>query len=235
MGFRSPVTLATLDGYLHLPSNSRLPMKGTGGALSGRRAVFLDRDGVLVEDVHYLTSPDQLRLIPSVANALSRLQDQFLVIVVTNQSAIARGLMTEDDLMNIHAELTNLLGSDGITVDAFYYCPHLPEAVVPTYKIDCNCRKPGPGMLLRAADDWQVDLNRSFMVGDMPRDIEAGLAAGVVPIMVGDFNPGPSQKVKCVRDLVAASQVVLGAEGRLTKEFEDLNPEISVSADPKRG
>ena len=226
---QSPLTLATLDGYLHLPSHSRLPIKGAeGGTLTHRRAVFLDRDGVLVEDVHYLTSPDQLRLLPSAASALGRLQDQFFIIVVTNQSAIARGFMTEDDLMNIHAELASLFASEGITVDALYYCPHLPEAAVPTYKIDCTCRKPGPGMLLRAAADWHIDLNRAFMIGDTPRDSEAALAAGVVPIMVGDFPQGPSQRVKRVRNLMEASRVILDTEPSLAEEWEDHHSGISV-------
>ncbi len=91
---------------------------------------------------------------------------------------VARGFLTEEDLMTIHTELTNLLAAEGVTVDALYYCPHLPEAIVPAYKSECTCRKPQPGMLLQAADDWGIDLFKSWMVGDSLSDLLAGKNAG---------------------------------------------------------
>ena len=206
-----PTSLAKMKGYLHLPLNSRLPFTSIGGGgLLARRAVFLDRDGVLVEDVHFLTSPKQLRLLPGVTSALCELQSRFFVIVVTNQSGIARGFLTEEDLMTIHAELVRLLSAEGVTVDALYYCPHLPEAVVPAYGISCICRKPGPGMLLRAAGDWRIDLSQSFLMGDTFRDIEAARRAGVKGIMIGEGCRVVDQNVLVAPNLAAAARLILG-------------------------
>ena len=216
-----PPSITKKDGYLHLPSNSRLPRTGIkGDALPTRKAAFLDRDGVVVEDVHFLTSVDQLKVLPGVANALRLLQDRFFIIVVTNQSGVARGFLTEEDLMTIHTELTNLLTSEGVTVDALYYCPHLPEAVVPAYKSECTCRKPEPGMLLQAADDWGIDLFQSCMVGDSPRDIEAARRAGVRGIIVGDKAQDVHRGVPIVPDLAAAVSLMLEKEFPLSHVAE---------------
>ena len=197
--------------YCHLPSNSRL-INYQQNEVMGTRAVFLDRDGVLVEDVHYLTSPHQLKLLPGVTDALSSLKSRFFIIVVTNQSAIARGLMSESDLLTIHVELNNLLASEGCTVDALYYCPHLPSAVVSDYRSDCNCRKPRPGMLLNAANDWKIDLNRSFMVGDRVTDSEAAIAAGVSPVLIGNDKNRSGGYITYVQNLRNASIFINGAD-----------------------
>ena len=149
----------------------------------GRPAVFLDRDGTLIEDVGYPTRPEQIRILGGVARALSRLTAAgYQLIVVTNQSAIARGRLTEDDLHRFHQALDDQLDLLGARVDAYYACPHLPdasEAARPELAVECDCRKPKPGLILRAAQDMDLDLDQSWLVGDKWRDIAAGQAAGV--------------------------------------------------------
>ncbi len=143
------------------------------------RAVFLDRDGVLIADVHYLTAEDQIRVLPRVPEALARLRaGGWRLIVATNQSVVARGWITEEDLRRIHRALLGALRERGAEIDAVYYCPHHPGAAVAAYRRACDCRKPGPGMLLRAARDFGLDLQASVIVGDAASDIEAGRRAG---------------------------------------------------------
>jgi len=150
-----------------------------------RPAVFLDRDGTIVREVGYLKSPRQMRLLPRAAKAVRLLRDAgFAVVVVTNQSGIARGIFTEDDAEHIHAALRRRLARRGAHLDGIYYCPHHPEATRPAYRVTCPCRKPAPGMLLRAASDLDLDLNTSFAVGDGERDLLAGLRAGCTIVLV---------------------------------------------------
>ena len=150
-----------------------------------RPAVFLDRDGTIIREVGYLRSPTQMRLLPRAAEAIKRLsQAGYAVIVVTNQSAIARGMLREHDLEAIHVALRRRLARRGAHLDATYYCPHHPEAVLPEYRRSCRCRKPAPGMLLRAARQLGLDLKRSFAVGDGERDLAAGIRAGCGAVLV---------------------------------------------------
>ena len=149
----------------------------------GQAAVFLDRDGVLIEEVGYPTRPEHIRILGGVARALARLaQAGFKQIVVTNQSAIARGLMTEEDLDRFHEALDEQLDLLGVGVDAYYACPHHPdpsEAARQDLAVECECRKPKPGLILQAAEDLEIDLDASWLVGDTWRDIQAGQAAGL--------------------------------------------------------
>jgi D,D-heptose 1,7-bisphosphate phosphatase len=155
------------------------------GAEARRRAVFLDRDGVLVRDVDHLTSVSQLEILPGVPEALRRLHDAgWAVVVVTNQSVVARGWLTEDGLRDIHRELASRLAARGAVLDAIYYCPHHPDGAVAAYRLACDCRKPKPGLLLRAADDLDLDLGASVMVGDVPTDVEAGKRAGCRTVLI---------------------------------------------------
>ena len=141
------------------------------------RAVFLDRDGTLIEEVGYATRPEQIRILGGVARALARLAGAgYKLVVVTNQSGIARGLLTEDDLNRFHQALDDHLGLLAARVDVYYTCPHHPdpaEAVRPELAVDCQCRKPRPGLILQAARDLGLDLAESWLVGDTWRDIEA--------------------------------------------------------------
>lgn len=156
-----------------------------------QKCVFLDRDGTINRYVGFLTHIDQLELLPGAAEAVRRINESgYLAIVVTNQPVIARGEVTTAQLQQIHDKLETLLGQEGAYVDAIYYCPHHPHkgyaGEIPELKIDCDCRKPKPGMLLQAAKDFHIDLSASYMVGDRESDTLAGQAAGCTPILVGE-------------------------------------------------
>lgn len=149
-------------------------------------AVFFDRDGVLIEDVHLLTSPGEVKLLNGASWAVTALKKAgYQVIVITNQTVVARGLATEQDVQIVHERIQHLLvEAGGEPVDAFYFCPHHPNATLQVYRINCQCRKPRPGMLLRAAEDRHIDLKRSYVVGDRITDIIAGQRAGCTTILV---------------------------------------------------
>jgi D-glycero-D-manno-heptose 1,7-bisphosphate phosphatase len=148
-------------------------------------AVFLDRDGTLIEDVDYLSAFDQIVVFPWTIDALRLLvRAGFLTIVVTNQSAVARGIVAEDFVTETHQELNRRFGRGGAHVDGFYYCPHHPEATVERYRGSCRCRKPDPGMIEAGALDHAVDLTRSWMIGDRWIDVATGNRAGVRSILV---------------------------------------------------
>lgn len=148
-----------------------------------QKAVFLDRDGTVNRHVGLLRDIDQMELLPGAAEAIWKInQSGYLAILVTNQPVIARGEVTVEQLREIHNKLETLLGHEGAYLDAIYYCPHHPdkghEGEIPELKIDCDCRKPKPGMLLKAAEEFNIDLASSWMVGDSERDILAGKAVG---------------------------------------------------------
>lgn len=142
-------------------------------------AAFLDRDGTLITDVNYLRSPDQIRLLETGVEGMRILTRAGVpIVIVTNQAGIARGYLTEEGLFEIHQVLLGRLAAAGISVAGIYYCPHHASEGEPPYRAACACRKPRPGMLLRAARDLGLDLAASMMAGDAPSDAEAGLAAG---------------------------------------------------------
>jgi D-glycero-D-manno-heptose 1,7-bisphosphate phosphatase len=150
-----------------------------------RRAVFLDRDGTLVYPRHYPSHPEELRLYENIGPGLRRLQKAgFRLVVITNQAGIARGYFTENDLHLMHEYLSGELARLGVQLDAIYYCPHHPDGVIPELAFRCQCRKPAPGMLLAAAADLNIDLARSWLVGDILDDVEAGHRAGCRSILV---------------------------------------------------
>jgi D-glycero-D-manno-heptose 1,7-bisphosphate phosphatase len=145
-----------------------------------RKAVFLDRDGVLNIERHYLHRIEDFEFVPGTPQALQRLQrDGWALVVVTNQSGIARGYYSEDDFQRLSAHIRSVLQAHGVELDAVLHCPHLPDAAVEAYRRDCDCRKPAPGLLLRAAAELNIDLRASVMVGDRDSDLRAGRAAGV--------------------------------------------------------
>ena len=148
-----------------------------------QKAIFLDRDGTINVYKGFLTKAEDFELIPRVAEAIKQInRSGYLAIVVSNQPVIARGDCSFDDLKAIHDKMETLLGNEGAFVDAIYYCPHHPdkgfEGERVEYKTNCECRKPKPGLLLKAAKDWNIDLNESYMIGDSERDVAAGNAAG---------------------------------------------------------
>ena len=149
------------------------------------KAIFLDRDETLIEDPGYINHPDQVKLLDGVAEALIELKGlEYKLIIVTNQSAVARGIVTEKVLGEIHNRLKQLLTEKGVFLDRIYYCPYHPDGVIPKYHKESDCRKPNPGMLLRAADEMDIDLSRSWCIGNSSRDIEAGLRAGCKTILI---------------------------------------------------
>jgi D-glycero-D-manno-heptose 1,7-bisphosphate phosphatase len=150
-----------------------------------RSAVFLDRDGTLVHAAHYPSRPQDLHLYDNIGPGLRALQSLgFRLVVITNQAGIARGYFDEGDLQRMHAYLRAELALWGVRLDGIYYCPHHPEGVVPELAVSCTCRKPQPGMLLQAARDLDLDLRRSWFVGDILDDVEAGNRAGCRTILV---------------------------------------------------
>ncbi|QXE92247.1 D-glycero-beta-D-manno-heptose 1,7-bisphosphate 7-phosphatase [Geomonas subterranea] len=185
-----------------------------------QRAVFLDRDGTINEEVQYLSRVEDFRLIPGVPYALQRLKDAgFLLVVVTNQSGVGRGLYDETALQAVHDRMHEELGVFGITIDACYFCPHHPEHAVGHYRVECSCRKPSPGMLEQAAVDLDIDLSRSYMIGDKLGDIEAGLNAGCTSLMVltgyGAVESARLPKgVRAYEDLQAAVEAIFVAEAK---------------------
>ena len=160
-----------------------------------QKCVFLDRDGTLNKYVGFLRDIDQLELLPGAAEAVRKINESgYLAIVVTNQPVIARGEVTVPQLQEIHNKLETLLGREGAYVDAIYYCPHHPHkgfgGEVPELKFDCDCRKPKPGMLLKAAEDFHIDLSASYMVGDGDNDVQCGVNAGCIPVKIGEGPEG---------------------------------------------
>lgn len=150
-----------------------------------KRALFLDRDGTLIEEAHFLSRADQVRLLAGSIEALRFAKKAGLTtVLVTNQSAVGRGRLREVELQKIHSHLRELVESSGARLDAVYFCPHHPEAVIEEYRRICPCRKPEPGMLLQAAADLDLDLAGSLMVGDRLRDVEAGRRAGCLTALV---------------------------------------------------
>lgn len=154
-----------------------------------QKAIFLDRDGTINKYVGFLRKEEEFELLPGVADAIKKINKSgYLAVVVTNQPVIARGEVTYSQLENIHNKMETLLGKEGAYLDAIYFCPHHPhsgyEGEVKELKIDCDCRKPKPGMLLKAAEELNIDLSQSYMVGDGENDIKAGKAAGCKTVLL---------------------------------------------------
>jgi D,D-heptose 1,7-bisphosphate phosphatase len=155
-----------------------------------QKAIFLDRDGVINDDTEFIKSPKEMKLLPGVSSAIEQInKSEYLAIVATNQSVIARNLCTEEGLHAIHSKMETDLGKDRAYLDKIYYCPHHPDKGFPEenaiFKVDCDCRKPKPGMLLQAAEKYNIELSESYMIGDHERDIQAGKAAGAITVGVG--------------------------------------------------
>ena len=183
------------------------------------RAVFLDRDGTMIEDVGYLDRLQRLKLFPYTVDAIRLLnRGGFKVVVVTSQAGIANGVITEAFVKEAHEEIARLASAGGARIDGFYYCPHSPTAVVDEYRRECDCRKPKPGMIHSAVRDLSLDLSRSFIVGDRWRDIEMGQVAGTTGILVetgygkteASRRPSNIAPVTVVADLIEATSWILG-------------------------
>ena len=162
----------------------------TDGA--GRGAAFLDRDGTIIDDTHYLADPKLVRLRPGAADAIAALNRAAIpVVVVTNQSGMARGLITESAYRSVEARLTELLAADGARIDATYVCPHHPE-----FDRACDCRKPGTLLFRRAAAEHGLDLTRSTYIGDRWRDVQPGIVLGGRPVLIVDESTRPAERAR---------------------------------------
>jgi len=185
-----------------------------------RPAVFLDRDGTINEQMGYINHISRFQLLPGVAAAIRQLNERNIpVVVVTNQSGLARGYFPAELLVAVHEKMKTLLAEQGAHVDGIYICPHHPEAKNEEYRLNCDCRKPKPGLLLQAAREMGLDLARSFVVGDRWSDLKTAAACGSVPLLVltgygrGDAQYiGPNQVVQPAYvgdDLTAVVQWIL--------------------------
>jgi histidinol-phosphate phosphatase family protein len=193
-----------LVGILGPPSNERRRLSGDSFLFNGedflmhelvpiprhrKRAVFLDKDGTLVEDVPYNVDPARIRLTEGAGPALAELQAAgYLLVVISNQSGVAHGYFSEAALTAVERQLRSLLRADGVSLAGFYYCPHHPDGRVDGYAVNCSCRKPAPGLLVRAAAELNIDRSQSWMVGDILDDIEAGRRAGCRTVLVDNGN-----------------------------------------------
>jgi D-glycero-D-manno-heptose 1,7-bisphosphate phosphatase len=180
------------------------------------KAVFLDKDGTLVPDVPYNVDPSRIKLAEGAARGLQLLHAaDFALIVISNQSGVARGYFKEEALVAVEQRLSMLLAQIGVPLSGFYYCPHHLDGVVPQYAIACDCRKPQAGLILQAAHDHDIDLSQSWFVGDILHDVEAGRRAGCRTILVDNGNETEWELSRerlphhTVADLTEAARVIV--------------------------
>ena len=182
-----------------------------------RAAVFLDKDGTVLVDDPYNVDPGRMAYAPMAFAALSRLgATGVCLVVISNQSGVARGLFAADALHGVQVKLAAMFRAAGARLDGFYWCPHHPDGVVEDYAVDCDCRKPKPGLLLRAAQELDLDLKDSWFVGDILDDVEAGNRAGCRSILLDvgnetEWRTGPGREPFCrAPDLDAAARIIIG-------------------------
>jgi len=198
--------------------------------MTTHKAIFLDKDGTLVVDVPYNVDPRRIVLAPGVVTGLKRLSDAgFKLVVISNQSGVAHGYFGEEALRGVLLKLTELLGEHAVRLDGFYYCPHHPQGEVEHYAQACECRKPMPGMIQRAARELQIDVGRSWMIGDILHDVEAGHRAGCRSVLIDNGNEtrwvmnDVRQPEHRAADMEAAAQwILLAAEG--DKDDQPIEP-----------
>lgn len=180
-----------------------------------RRAVFFDKDGTLITNVPHNVDPDRIHLAPSAREALRSLSARdYALFVVTNQSGVAHGLFAEQALVGVQRRVAELMSREGRSLQGFYYCPHSPDGTVRRYAFRCPCRKPAPGLLFAAADEHRIELEESWMIGDILDDVEAGNRAGCRTILID--NGGETEwlvsawrrPIAIVRDLLAAATFI---------------------------
>lgn len=173
--------------------------------MSGKtNAAFIDRDGVINEERNYVHRISDFVLLPGVVEGLSLLRDAgYLIIVVTNQAGIARGYYEQAEMDRLHDHLRKLLAEQGVSLDAIYFCPHHPQGCIEALAIECDCRKPSPGMLLQAAKDFNINLSASVLIGDKFSDVQAGKRAGVGRIAIVESGHKVEQAARLESDVVA--------------------------------
>lgn len=204
------------------------------------KAIFLDRDNTLIKDPGYINHPDQVELLDGVAEALHELKALgYKLIVATNQSAVARGIVTKKVLGEIHERLEELLAEQNAFLDRIYYCPYHPDGVVPEFSKESEYRKPAPGMLLKAADEMDLDLSQSWCIGDSDRDVEAGRQVGCKTILIDKPSPNKPSDTAMSRKGVAADfkaintkEAVNIIKKHLRSSGADPDPTQPVAANP---
>ena len=197
--------MGTPERYLSVCDDYKKGVVQAKNLKNKQKAIFLDRDGTINKYVGFLRNIDDFELIGGVAEAVRKINESgYLAIVVTNQPVIARGEVSFEELEEIHNKMETLLGKEGAYLDAIYYCPHHPhkgyEGERPELKIDCTCRKPKPGMLLKAAEDFNIDLSQSWMVGDGENDIKAGYNAGCRTALIGRESYGQTVTIPTLKE-----------------------------------
>jgi D-glycero-D-manno-heptose 1,7-bisphosphate phosphatase len=181
------------------------------------KAIFIDKDGTLIPDIPYNVDPGKISLQEGALAGLHQLQEAgYLLIIISNQSGVARGIFKEEALIHVQHKIESLLAEKGVVLNGFYYCPHYPDSSIKEYSVECDCRKPQPGMLLKAALDFNIDLTRSWMIGDILNDVEAGKKAGCKTVLIDNGNTVvhldnpiriPDYKAKNIEE--AAAQILL--------------------------
>lgn len=199
--------MGTPDRYYSVCKDYRTGRVSGKNLKNKQKAVFLDRDGTINKYVGFLRSKDEFELVEGAADAIKKINASgYLAIVITNQPVIARGEVSFEELEEIHNKMETLLGQEGAYLDAVYFCPHHPHKGYPgerpELKVNCQCRKPQPGMLLKAAEDFNIDLSESWMVGDGENDVMAGKNAGCRTALIGKENFGQNISVESLRDFV---------------------------------
>ncbi|MBE0535774.1 MAG: HAD-IIIA family hydrolase [Phycisphaerae bacterium] len=203
-------------------------------------AIFLDRDDTIIEDPGYINDPDQVKLLPGASEALSQLKKMdYKLVVVTNQSAVARGMVSEEVLEEIHERLRKLLGRKRVYLDGVYYCPYHPDAAIPRYRRDSDFRKPNPGMLFQAAEELALDLSQSWMIGNSYSDVAAGVSAGCRTILIRSSinpptkNPGDPDPDKIAVNIKEAVNIVKMYRQQSMMTPRPTTPRQTVEAAPE--
>jgi D,D-heptose 1,7-bisphosphate phosphatase len=174
------------------------------------RAVFLDRDGTLNPDPGYIADPALFELFPGVGAALAALKKSgFLLVLITNQSGLSRGLISEEQLQAVHKKMNALLAGFDVSLDGIYYCPHHPDHPYMDGLAECDCRKPQPGMIIKACRELDIDPSASFMVGDRSSDVKIALASGVQPVFIGNAPLEKYVHVPTFSSLAAAADWIV--------------------------
>lgn len=197
--------------------------------MTGDRAVFLDKDGTMIDDIPYNVDPSLMTLAPGAAEGLPLLHRLgYRLVVVSNQSGVARGYFAKSAIAAVEDRLRSMLAELGVPLAAFVYCPHHPEGAVAEYAIACDCRKPAPGMILRAARAHGIDPARSWLVGDILDDVEAGRRAGCRTILIDNGNetewvlsPGREPHHRAA-DLAQAAQIIAEADGWISSQAREV-------------
>jgi D,D-heptose 1,7-bisphosphate phosphatase len=189
--------------------------------IAKQKAIFIDKDGTLIIDVPYNVDPTKIVLSDDCITGLKKLQEKgYLLVIISNQSGVAQGYFKEEALLLVEQQIKAMLAGVGVRLDGFYYCPHYPEGEAQKYVTDCSCRKPKPGMLLKASGELNIDLSSSWMIGDILNDVEAGNRAGCKTILIDNGNETewlfndmrtPSARVKNIND---AAEYILKQNGK---------------------